>query len=190
MITVDKYCTIIPTHASYSDFIFGRAEYRLIAVYRPSGPQNKGDNDTFFDKIFDDEVFNTNKHIITAGDWNVGIFPQFNYFNYVDGNNYRSESRKEIIAGIEEYSLTDIFRHTHPDSDETCKQGYWTWKCKYNTKKVARLDYFLVSSNILPFVTDANIVTSGNKIIEKNDENCKIRLFSRLLQHPMSQVLI
>ena len=37
--------------------------------------------------------------------------------------------------------ITNIFRHRHPDPDETCKQGNWSWKWTTNSKKVARGDW-------------------------------------------------
>ena len=121
------------------------------------------DNVTVFSEIFfDDRIYNTKKNTIAVGDWNVGIFLQFNYHNYFDGNNYRAESRNKIIAWMEEFDLTDIFRERHPDPDETCKQGYWTWKCKNDCKKVARLDYWLISANVYPYVNETKIVTTND----------------------------
>ena len=120
-INAEEMVTIDPAHTSYIDFSLGKAEYKLVAVYGPSGPKCQGDNETFFSyKIFDERIFNTKKHLIAVGDWNVGIFPHFDYHNYSDENNYRTESRDQIIAGNEEFNLTDIFRERQPDPDKTC----------------------------------------------------------------------
>ena len=77
-LTVEETCNIVPAHATYIDFSFGKAKYRLDAVYGPYGPKTQEDNAFFFsENIFDGGIFNTKKHTITVGDWNIGIFPQF-----------------------------------------------------------------------------------------------------------------
>ena len=107
-----KTYTIVPAHATYIDCTLGKAEYRLVAFYGPFGPQSHGDNATFFEKIFDEKIFNTKKQLIFVRDWNVGLFPKFEYHNYADGNNNRTKSRKQITAGNKEFILADIFRYT------------------------------------------------------------------------------
>ena len=100
LLKIEKTCNFYPAHATYVDFNLGKTEYRLIAVN-----ETYGDNLTFFsEKIFEKEIFNTSKHIIAIGDWNLGLFPQFDYFNYCNAKNYKAESRSQIIAGIKEFT--------------------------------------------------------------------------------------
>ena len=54
---------------------------------------------------------------------------------------------------IQQYNLVDIWRELHPDSKQ------YTWR-KYNENKQSRLDYFLISASLLPFLQSANIIPS------------------------------
>ena len=94
-LNVELMC-IIGAHATYIDFSLGKAEYRLVAVFGPSGPKRQGDNATVFsERKIDDIISNTKKNMIAVGDWNVGIF--------------RTEYSNQIIARIEDFDLIDIF---------------------------------------------------------------------------------
>ena len=54
---------------------------------------------------------------------------------------------------IQQYNLIDIWRDLHPD------KRIFTWQ-KFNENKQSRLDYFLISASLLPFVQSANISPS------------------------------
>ena len=66
---------------------------------------------------------------------------------------YKSKTREKIRELISQYDLNDIWRANHPETLS------FTWR-KFNTTKQARLDYFLVSENIVSQVNDSHI---GNK---------------------------
>ena len=54
---------------------------------------------------------------------------------------------------MQNYNLVDIWRELHPD------ERIFTWH-KYNENEMSRLDFFLVSSSLLPFIQKAKIVPS------------------------------
>jgi exodeoxyribonuclease-3 len=52
--------------------------------------------------------------------------------------------------------LTDTFRHIYPDAIE--RYSWWSYRIGARSKNVGwRIDYFLASESILPFVKDAFI---------------------------------
>ena len=52
---------------------------------------------------------------------------------------------------MDEYSLIDIYRELNPNSKKI------SWK-QWGSQKFARLDYFLVSDSLLPYVTKCDIL--------------------------------
>ena len=109
----------------------------LINVYGPS----IGDNPKFFDEL--DEYINQmgNESVIMGGDWNVLMNMKLDARNYT-GVVYKPKSREKIIEIMGKYNLIDVWREVYPE-----KKGY-TWR-KFNTIKQGRLDYFLISDNLL-----------------------------------------
>ena len=69
--------------------------------------------------------------------------------NYLHDNN--PQAMKAVSEKVEQYSLIDIWRYLHPDESK------YTWH-QFNSSKQGRLDYFLVSSSLLPFVHSAEIL--------------------------------
>ena len=69
---IEKACNFYPAHATFVDFNLEKTEYRLIAVFGPCTPESHGDNVTIFsDRILEEEVFNTSKHIVAVMYWNI-----------------------------------------------------------------------------------------------------------------------
>ena len=87
---------------------------------------------------------------IYAGDWNIVQNPELDTRGYQNVNNPRA--RQELISKINELDLIDVFRNLNP----TAKQ--FTWK-QWGNSKFARLDYFLVSNSLLPFVKKVEILS-------------------------------
>ena len=54
---------------------------------------------------------------------------------------------------IDENNLIDIWRYLHPNDTQ------FTWQ-KFNHNQQGRLDYFLISSSLLPFVVSSGILPS------------------------------
>ena len=59
----------------------------------------------------------------------------------------------ELKFQIESFNLIDIWREMHPQTKT------FTWQ-KFNENKCSRLDFFLISSSLLPFVQNSEIVPS------------------------------
>lgn len=115
----------------------------LINLYGPNL-----DNPIFFTNISSciDDIGNTD--IILCGDYNCVLNPDLDYYNYKGINN--KKARDEVLKLIDDKYLIDPFRENFP----TLKR--FTWKRK-NPCKQARLDYFLVSENLMRFVKKCDI---------------------------------
>ena len=85
---------------------------------------------------------------IFVGDFNVTLNPDLDNKNYARDNN--PQARQVIKDKIDEYELVDIWRELNP------LQKSFTWK-KFRDSKQARLDYFLVSSSLVPYVENVDI---------------------------------
>ena len=88
---------------------------------------------------------------IFAGDFNLVIDQDKDTKNYLHLNN--PLARQELKSQMQNYNLVDIWRELHPDD------RVFTWQ-KYNENKMSRLDFFLISSSLLPFIQKADIVPS------------------------------
>ena len=98
---------------------------------------------------------------IFAGDWNLVLNQSLDTHNYIRENN--TNARREVHRQMEKYGLIDPWREMHPDSKR------FTWHQKgSNPHKFARLDFFLISRTLFPFVTHTNIkagIQSDHSII-------------------------
>ena len=88
-------------------------------------------------------------YTIFAGDFNMVLNPQIDLKNYLHINN--PLARQELIDQMQIFNLVDIWRDLHPDEKK------FTWR-KFNQNKQSRLDFFLVSSSLLPYVKKAEII--------------------------------
>ena len=86
---------------------------------------------------------------IFVGDWNVALDPKIDTKNYLNDNN--PLARRAILDKIQEHNLVDIFRELYPDYKT------FSWQ-QFNQNKMARLDYFLISSSLLPYVQNTSIL--------------------------------
>lgn len=87
-------------------------------------------------------------NIILAGDWNLVLDPTRDYQNYRHNNNPRAQEAVEQM--MSQLDLFDIWRELNPDC---CR---YTWR-RTNPFQQSRLDFFLISDNIIPYVEDADI---------------------------------
>ena len=101
-------------------------------------------------KICNEIRGSSNVPIILAGDFNVSISQSLDTENYARSNNPRN--REELIRLMSDLSVLDIFRERNPETRK------FTWKVGCPPRKQARLDYFLVSDNIEPVITETNIL--------------------------------
>ena len=115
----------------------------LINIY---GPNN--DDPVFFQNIANlIDITNNDKYIL-CGDYNCILDPILDSYNYKHVNN--PKARDKVIEMININNMIDPFRENFP------KLKRYTWR-KKNPLKQARLDYFLISENIMQYVKSSKI---------------------------------
>ena len=117
----------------------------LEGIYGPNGDAPTFYENEVFKKI---EIWDP-QYSIFVGDWNLVLDQNVDTLNYQSVNN--PLARLEIIKKMAEHNLVDIFREIHPDMKK------YSWK-QWGSQKFARLDFFLVSNTLLPFVQNTNIL--------------------------------
>ena len=115
----------------------------LVNVYGPNE-----DNPEFFNKLRNKISTLENSTIIATGDWNTVMDYNKDTLNYKHQNN--PKSRQKLLETMEELDLIDIWRTANPE-----KRRY-TWHGP-NTK-LARLDYFLISSDVIENVIKTDTI--------------------------------
>ena len=86
---------------------------------------------------------------ILAGDWNLVLDQDIDTFGYKAEHN--KAAKVVLKEGIENLGWVDIFRELNPQ-----KKRY-SWR-KFGDTKRARLDFHLISAQLLPFVQKADII--------------------------------
>ena len=95
--------------------------------------------------------------LIICGDWNMVLDYNKDTHGYVRENN--SRARKEVQSMINTLELVDIWRANNPHNRK------YAWVSSKRPIKMARLDFFLVSSNIhaqtitAPIHLDTEVIT-------------------------------
>ena len=117
----------------------------LVNLYGPSA----GDKPQYFDRISEHIEQIENRLVIAAGDWNVVLNMQLDCRNYRSNTN-KPQTRKKIFDLMEKHDLVDVFREIYPDKHK------FTWR-KFNSTKQGRLDYFLVTEELMPEVKGAGV---------------------------------
>ena len=118
-----------------------------MGIYAPS----KGDRPEFFSE----DVFPVlNKveydHVILGGDWNLGMDTDLDYLGYSNADKKRPQSRHIVHQEVQNHDLIDIYRELHQSGPE---KTWRVWnKAGKKADKEARLDYFLVDTNMASFV--------------------------------------
>ena len=85
---------------------------------------------------------------ILAGDWNLALNHEVDTFGYKGEHNINA--KKVLIDGMNDLCLVDIFREKHPDMRR------FSWR-KFGDTKRARLDFHLISAQLVPFVQKSDI---------------------------------
>ena len=142
---LDKFCdtegNILAILINYQD-----KKILMEGLYGPNLDTPSFYSEKAFKKIIDWKP----DYSIFAGDFNVVLDPKIDTKNYLHVNN--PQAMQELKRQMQNFNLVDIWRELHPD-----KKTY-TWQ-KYNENKYSRLDFFLISSSLLPFVQSAEIVS-------------------------------
>ena len=121
------------------------------------------DNPNFFKTVVlaeTEKLQNSSDFTILAGDWNLVLNQEIDTFGYKNENN--QNARKVLQEGMEKLGFRDIFREFYP------QKRRFSWR-KFGCTKKARLDFFLISSQLLPFVRTCDIlpgICSDHSIIE------------------------
>ena len=115
----------------------------LVVVYGPNR-----DDPSFYQNIVEMVEEFENTSCIFCGDFNLVLNPELDYYNYTNINN--EKAREKLIEIIEDRSLVDPFRELHPEEKR------YTWR-KRSPLKQSRLDFFLISDNLLPSLKDSTI---------------------------------
>ena len=119
----------------------------LSCVYGP----NQDHPDFYKDVVFPrtEKCSETSDFIVMGGDWNIALDQSLDTFGYTSVNN--QNAKNTLKDNIENLGLLDVFRENHPN-----KKRY-SWRQFGGTKR-ARLDYFLISNTLLPFVENSDIL--------------------------------
>ena len=118
--------------------------HTIINLYGPSDR----DNPFFFDEIIEKIEDMGNESIIIGGDWNVILDMNKDTHRYRGGN--RPRARAKINEMLDFIKLKDVWRELHPNDKR------FTWR-RFNSAQQGRLDYFLVSENILQTTISSTI---------------------------------
>ena len=125
--------------------IAGLYTVTIINIYGPNR-----EDPLWFNSLFDPDYDLDSDYVVFAGDWNV-CCDEIDFYNYNTQRNLKN--MEEIKKGIKKLDLVDIWRLQNP-----CIKKF-TWGTKKPFKR-ARLDYFLISENLLSFCPVANILPS------------------------------
>ena len=128
------------------DITIDEKNITIISVYGPNT-----DKPEFFENIANIIDNLDNEKIILCGDFNLVLDPVLDYDNYKNINN--KKARQKLLDIIEEKHLLDPFRELHPD----CRR--YTWR-KRTPRQQARLDFFLISQNMLSSIQKVMINSS------------------------------
>ena len=127
------------------NIIYEGLHISINCVYGPNDDSPNFYNDTVFPKI--KQRLEETDFLVAGGDWNLVMDQGKDTFGYLHENN--KEAKKAVKSKMDELGLIDIYRDLCPDTKR------YTWRTK---KKSARLDCFLISESLLPFVTNADII--------------------------------
>ena len=125
-------------------------EGKTVLIEGIYGPNN--DNPDFYKNEVFKRIDTWNpSYAIYVGDWNIVMNQDMDSKDYHNLNNPRA--RQELVNKTNELDLVDIFRYLNPTNKT------FSWK-QWGTKKFARLDYFLITNSLLPFVENAEILST------------------------------
>ena len=131
-------------HFLLLDIEFLHKRITLANIYGPSA----GDNPDFLKLLGTKLEEIGNDKVIMGGDWNVVLNHQLDTRSYSAPG--RPKARRAILDLMEKYDLIDVFRTLYPT------QRKYTWR-KFNSIKQGRLDYFLISDQLLSEISGTSI---------------------------------
>ena len=121
--------------------MYGESNFSIVNVYGPNS-----DNEDFFKSLHHLISGESEEPLIIGGDMNTVLDPCID--RYPNHTQYHPHCKVEIDVMKEDFDLIDIWRERNPDKLQ------FTWRS--HTSR-SRIDYFLISRNLLNFVEDCNI---------------------------------
>ena len=155
---------------NHGNFIALNCKYesKVITLGCVYGPNN--DNPEFYKNIVFHEVErlqSSSDFTIIGGDWNITLNHSLDTHGYKTENN--PKAKLTVKENMENCGLVDIFRDMHPNLKR------FSWR-QFGGSKRARLDYFLTSAAIVPFIEKTEIMAG---IASDHSLSCLTIDFSR-----------
>ena len=141
--------TIFRDH--HGNFIAFNCKYenKVITLGCVYGPNS--DDPEFYQKIVFHQIERLqalSDFTIIGGDWNITLNHSLDTHGYKSENNPKA---KEVVQeSMDNYGLVDVFREMHPNLKR------FSWR-QFGGSRRARLDYFLTSTALVPFVEKTEI---------------------------------
>ena len=143
MIIAGESTVITEGNVLKTQFKFEGHEFIVYGIYGPSD----GDRPSFYESVFNDCATTPERYKICAGDFNVPLNFRLDTFNC--NTDSRKRARERILSKMEMIGLKDIYRAKNGNKE------LYTWHNANGTKR-SRLDYFLVTENLVPVVKKAD----------------------------------
>lgn len=139
------------------EFSHGGRSFLLVSLYGPNedSPEFYDSVKTAISKFIDGNAVD---FLILQADWNLTVDPEKDTIGYQQVNNPRAMGKLRLL--MEEFDLHDVWRMFNPDTRR------YTYRQKNQRAlvqdgspeyKQSRLDFFLISGNLLPFVKTCSI---------------------------------
>lgn len=134
---------------------------RLFNIYFPNGQRGQQRLDyklAFYAQLLKlcDDLHKKGENIIITGDFNTAHMP-------IDLKNPKANEKtsgflpeeREWVQAFLDHGFVDVFRHLYPDK---VQYTWWTYRLNARQRGIGwRLDYYLVSKDLLPRVADVII---------------------------------
>ena len=134
---------------------------RLFNIYFPNGQRGQQRVDyklAFYAQLLKlcDDLHKKGENIIITGDFNTAHMP-------IDLKNPKANEKtsgflpeeREWVQAFLDHGFVDVFRHLYPDK---VQYTWWTYRLNARQRGIGwRLDYYLVSKDLLPRVADVII---------------------------------
>ena len=142
----DKSGNFMVMNIKYEKFII-----TLACLYGP----NQDDPEFFNSVVFPrtEACQETSDFTIMGGDWNISLSQNLDTFGYTSENNILAKN--SILTSMDSLGLIDVFRELNPGVKR------YSWR-QFGGVKRARLDFFLISAALLPFIEKADILSGIN----------------------------
>lgn len=145
--TIQNYNEIIKGRIQALELIIEGKEITILNIYGPNT-----DDVAFFETLDNYLSENEEKSFIVGGDFNTVLDI------HLDKKNGKLDTHKacrsKINGLMEKLALVDIWRHKHPDLKQ------YTWHSSQKPPIFCRLDYFLLSDNLLNITVRSEHISS------------------------------